>query len=930
MKKRCFMYPFQNPQQSADERIRDLLSRLTLEEKIGFLSTHHSPVERLGIGEWHIGQEVARGLVNREPEKPVTVFPQPIGMAASFDKDMMYEIGKTAARESRAYYNQNRTSGLMVWGPTVDLNRDPRWGRLEECYGEDPCLTGEMAAAYTLGLRGEGRIYMTIPTLKHFCANNHEENRGIDNANLSPRLKHEYYYAAFRTPIRWGGARSIMTAYNSICHTPAVMNHDLNTVLKAQWGLKFVVTDGADFSQNVTMHKCVTSHAEALQACLIAGADCMTDADEAVHAAAKKALAEGLITEEMLDAAIGNTLMGRLELGHFDADDPYSHLTLADVNTDADRALNLRAAKENMILLENQGVLPLDADSCGTIGLFGVNHNCNLMDWYTGYSEYQISVQKGLENRGCRLVTDPGWDIITIEAPNGCYLRIDENGTLTADGTAETAARLYFCRHDAQDKWVNLCDTETGRIVTIRSDIPELGTTTVYGWFTGETLHFDTHSRTGKQVISDYLHGKQLCLDAEGVLRFRQKARPDSSVMFIIHTVSDGTQRLVQLAKQCDTVIYCAGNDPEQVARECYDRRTIALPPVQQKAVETLAETCRNFVLLLVSSYPYALHFPTRRPGAILYTTHAGPELGTAVAATLFGENNPAGRCPVTWYACDEDLADIRDYDIMKTKMTYLWFDGTPLYPFGHGISYSSFSYSGLQVKAEPDGVVVQADITNTSGVDGDEVVQLYFCMEQSTLPRPQKKLCGFERLHIPAGETVHFTQRIPYRGFEIYDVSREKLCLETGTYIIFAGASSQDIRLQEAVQIEGETIPPRTLKSGVRAELYDIETGTEIFTDHMTGETHIRGMQWTNMICFRNVNLTGVSELILRAAAPVTPMDVTVCLDWGGAAAVVHLPACDGYTDFHECRCEFHAEGCHDIILWFGEGLCIQTVTAK
>ncbi|MBR3630269.1 MAG: glycoside hydrolase family 3 protein, partial [Oscillospiraceae bacterium] len=387
------MYPYENPALSPRERASDLLRRLTLEEKIGLLSTHNLPVERLGIGEWYVGHEIARGLVNREPEHPSTVFPQPLGMAASFDKEMMYRIGLTAGREARAYYNERKNGGLMVWGPTVDLCRDPRWGRTEECYGEDPCLTGEMSAMYTKGLRGRERVWATIPTLKHFCANNHEENRISDNANLSPRLRHEYYYAAFRTPVLYGGAHSVMTAYNEICHAPAVMNHDLRNVLKREWGLGFVVTDGADFSQNVTGHGTFDSHARALQACLYAGADTMTDNEPCVTAAAQKALAEGLISESDIDEAVGNLLESRVLLGHFDAGTPYDTLTRADVNTPEDRALNLRAAREGMVLLANQGALPLDSGKHRKIGLFGQNADCCLLDWYTGISSYRITVR---------------------------------------------------------------------------------------------------------------------------------------------------------------------------------------------------------------------------------------------------------------------------------------------------------------------------------------------------------------------------------------------------------------------------------------------------------------------------------------------------------------------------------------------------------
>ncbi|MBQ4466034.1 MAG: glycoside hydrolase family 3 C-terminal domain-containing protein, partial [Oscillospiraceae bacterium] len=551
------MYPFQNPELTPAERVQDLLSRLTIEEKIGLLATHNLPVERLGIGEWYVGHEIARGLVNREAENPTTVFPQPIGMAASFDKEMMREIGRTAGREARAYNNERPQGGLMVWGPTVDLTRDPRWGRNEECYGEDPCLTGAMAAEYTLGLRGDGKVWNTIPTLKHFCANNHEEERGVDNADLDPRLRHEYYYAAFRTPIRDGGAHSVMTAYNEICHAPAAMNHDLRDVLKKDWGLGFVVTDGADFSQNVTAHKTYTSHAMALKACLNAGTDTMTDVDGCVHAAARKALADGLITEADLDEAIGNLLESRVLLGHFDAENPFSHLTREDVNTDADKALNLRAAREGMVLLNNsQELLPLDPQAYRKIGLFGQNADVNLMDWYTGTSSYLVSIRKALEERGCEVVYDIGWDIVKLQAPDGKYICIGEDDCLYADADFENAAEFYSCEHDDDLKWTNLRHVQSGRFLTLEGGVPHLGKTEVYGWYTSETLQQQYPDRLTGCVISDYLHGSQLTLDKNGRVVCRPKARPDASVMFLMETVSNGRERISELAKSCDAVIY--------------------------------------------------------------------------------------------------------------------------------------------------------------------------------------------------------------------------------------------------------------------------------------------------------------------------------------------------------------------------------------
>ncbi len=929
------MYPFQNPRLTEDERVNDLLKRLTVDEKIGLLSTHQMPVERLGIEEWYVGHEIARGLVNREPENPSTVFPQPIGMAASFDPEMMLEIGRTAAREARAYYNERKKGGLMVWGPTVDLSRDPRWGRTEECYGEDPFLTGEMAVAYTKGLRGEGSIAATIPTLKHFCANNHEQERGVDSANLNPRLKHEHYYAAFRAPITRGGAGSVMTAYNAVCHAPAVMNHDLKQVLKNEWGLGFIVTDGADFSQNVTAHGVFDSHAKALQACLYAGADCMTDDNDNVHAAARRALSEGLISETDLDLAIGNILKARVMLGHFDPETPYDNLTRQDVNTPADRALNLRAAKEGMVLLENNGILPLNREKAGTIALLGAYADCNLLDWYTGTSSYQVSIKKGLEEAACQVITDEGWDIVTIEAPNGKFLRLGEDGAFYADADRMQAERFYFCVHDnGKDHpfsyhWVNLKSVTTGRILRIPdSGIPEYGNTSVYGWFTAETLRVDRHSLTGKDILSDYLHGRQFTLDEKNRLTLRKKARPDASVMFLLYTESDGTERLCRLAKEADTVIYCAGNDPEQMAKECYDRRSITLPIVQENAMLHLVHEREDVILLMTSSYPFALDFPENRPAAVLWSSHAGPELGHAVEAVLFGEYNPAGRTPVTWYACDEDLADIKDYDIMKTGMTYRWFDGKPLYPFGHGLSYSSFVYRNLRCQLAEEGILVTAEITNTSGCDGEEVVQIYIHAESGRIARPLRQLCSFARMAIKAGETAVFRGIVPYRELEIYDVSRQRFCLEEGEYTIMAGASSEDIRLSMTMHVPGETVPPRDLTKETPAEFYDDHENTEIYTDALTGVTHVRGTRWSNLLRFQNVDLEGSWRIRIQAAAQVEPVTIAVYLDEETEpAAELCIAASDGFTDFHSYTAPLPAEGCHDIRLCFGEHCCIKSL---
>ncbi|MBQ8904483.1 MAG: glycoside hydrolase family 3 C-terminal domain-containing protein, partial [Oscillospiraceae bacterium] len=375
-------------------------------------------------------------------------------------------------------------------------------------------------------------------------------------------------------------------------------------------------------------------------------------------------------------------------------------------------------------------------------------------------------------------------------------------------------------------------------------------------------------------------------------------------------------------------VIYCGGNDPEQVARECYDRKTIELPDVQRDAVLSLAEARPDFVFIIVSSYTYAMPFTDKRPGAILWTSHAGPELGHAVEATLFGDNNPAGRTPVTWYECDEDLGDIKDYDIMKNKMTYRWFEGNALYPFGHGLSYSSFSYSNVNCSVNKEEIIVSADIKNDGNYDGDEVVQLYYRPVSKRIRRPLKQLCGFKRISVCAGESAHVEIAVPLRELEFYDVSRQRFCLESGDYEIMVGASSADIRSATTVSVCGKEIPPRDFSEETEAQLYDRERNTEIYIDPISAESHVRGLRWVNILTYQNVDFNDVKRICVKASAVVSEKNITVLLDdCKEPLCELAVPASDGYTDFRDLTAELDISGCHDLTLSFGENISIKSI---
>ena len=585
------MQDFRNPKLPLKERVRDLLSRLTVEEKIGLLSTHQLPVERLGIGEWYVGQEVARGYVSRDPEEPSTVFPQPIGLASTFDPNLMEQLGEIAGEEARFYHRKDPKGHLMLWGPTVDPERDPRWGRTEEGYGEDPFLIGEMTTAYTQGMAGNDPVYRrTIPTLKHFCANNNEKDRILCSSNVTPRTLHEYYYRAFESSIVRGGTGSMMTAYNELSGVPACMNPDLQPLVKDKWGLEFIVTDGADFSQNVLAHRSHATHAEALAACLKNGNDVMTDADDMVAAAARDALDRGLLTEADIDRAVGNSLSGRFRLGEFDGDSCPYNTEPAETDTLLHRAVNRVAAMEQMCLLHNNGILPLHLRPGAKVAVIGPLGSENYRDWYTGISSYAISVADGLRRQlgEENVLFDDGYDVTALQSvQTGKYFSVAEDGTLHA--AADTVGeREKFLLHDWDFGSMNLRACCNGKYVTEDGAYKAISDTP-YEWLIREWLRPEPY---GDAMRFRSWHDKpmDIALQTDGTLRAVRHGKPSADRLFRLVPVENGIRRAAELAKQADAVILCLGNHPMQVARECYDRPDLELPAHQKALLRAVVD----------------------------------------------------------------------------------------------------------------------------------------------------------------------------------------------------------------------------------------------------------------------------------------------------------------------------------------------------
>lgn len=849
-------------------RAAELVQQMTTEEKLGLLTTHQAPVERFGLREFFIGTEVARGYVGRKPEAYSTVFPQPIGLAAAFDRDLMRQLGDIAGTECRAYYNdnpQNQNAALCVWGPTVDMVRDPRWGRTEEAYGEDPFLTGELSAALTAGMAGEHPVYLKVlPTLKHFCANNCEEQRVNGNSYLPPRLKYEYYYAAFMPAIRYGGARSVMTAYNEINGVPALCNPDLNRILKEQWGLWFAVTDGADFGQTLLYHHYGASHSDVYAESVRAGCDIMTDDEGLVRLAAEQALRSGLLTEDELDKSLTRMLYARMRLGQLSSDCPYDSITPDRIDTAASRAVNLRAAEEQLVLLKNNGMLPLQSPK--RIAVCGPLADENLMDWYTGYARDAVSVLDGIraEFPTAEIAFDSLWDIVAIQAANGKYLSVHPDGSCAfdADSVTETA---QFLLQDWGENWQNLYSVPHQKYLRASEDGRLcLHGRSVYGWFTHET--FRLHDTEDGTILEALFHRKRMEADDAGAIRFTEQTAVLPSRTFRIHRISRGTERAEQLAAHADTVIYCTGNHPVQAAKECFDRKTLALN-IQPDMAERLHRCNPQTMLMLISSYPYAINRQQKILPAILWSSHGGAQLGTAVAHALSGAYNPAGRLPLTWYRSAHDLPDIANYDIRTTGMTYLYFQGKPLYPFGYGLSYSAFRYEKMEIlHAEQGGLTAEITLQNISEIDGDEVVQVYVSMPDSAVCRPIRKLCGFARVHLAAGERRTVSVAIPAYNLQIYDPHSQKMLTERGRYRFDAGGSSDALPLCAETVLDGAQIPLRN--SRFDAEQFDSAHGVTIGYCRTLRRHMLRVDGWFGTAVYTGVPFAGKHCLKLRAAA--------------------------------------------------------------
>ncbi|MGW3451339.1 glycoside hydrolase family 3 C-terminal domain-containing protein [Streptomyces sp. NPDC001076] len=921
--------PFRDPHLPFAKRIDDLLARLTLDEKVSFLHQFAPAVERLGIAPFRTGQEALHGVAWMGP---ATVFPQSVGLGATWNTDLVRRVGEAVSKEVRAMRAGDDRVGLNVWAPTVNLLRHPLWGRNEEGYSEDPKLTSAIATAYTRGLRGDHPVYWrTAPVLKHWLAHNNETDRATSSSSVRPRVLHEYDLRAFRETVQAGAVAGVMPAYNLVNGRPNHVSPYLREQLRTWTDEDLLVCSDAGAPSNLVDHEhYFDTHEEATAAALLAGVDSFTDHGtdgSKIVARVHGALARGLLTEKDVDTAVRRQLSVRFRLGEFDPhDDP--HAGTAEFDTPAHRALAQEAAEQAVVLLKNDGdLLPLAPDArIAVVGLLA--DECKL-DWYSGTLIHRSTPLEGLYERfgAQRVEFAEGVDRVRLRLADGTFLHVppapeaadEARGAAGALDPALLAGRtdLPPLTTDATGTELALADWGEG-VVTLRApdgrylSVAEDGLVRAAadqpgGWVVQETFRLEPHENG--HLLRHLGTGRHVSVAAGGV-----KVAAENASIFELIIAERGEDAVARVAAAADAVLVVAGNDPHINGRETEDRTTLALPPHQERLLRAARAANPDTVLALVSSYPYAVD--VARLPAVLWTAHGGQAAGTALARVLAGDVSPAGRLPQTWYTSDTDLPGLLDYDVLGSRQTYLYFEGAPLFPFGHGLSYASFSYADLATEVADGTLRVSFTVANTGDVPADEVAQLYTRAVEPSSVRPRRELLAHRRLTLHPGERTGLTFEVPLSAFGFWDVARGGRRLEGGAYDVLVGASSADIRLRTTVVLDGEPTAPRAVASerGLAAADFDEQSGIAIVDRAKTdGDAVTPEGDGSGELLYRDCDFgEGVTEVTARVSGTGT---LEISLGGGPPVAALTLaePTPDPYT-YASLTAGLVAEGVHDV----------------
>ncbi|MFB0564427.1 MAG: glycoside hydrolase family 3 C-terminal domain-containing protein [Candidatus Aminicenantaceae bacterium] len=796
---------YKNTELSIEERLDDLISRMTLEEKVSQMVYDAPAIERLGIPEYNWWNECLHGVARAGV---ATVFPQAIGLAAMWDTELMYEVASAISDEARAKHlefvrrgKRGIYQGLTFWSPNINIFRDPRWGRGMETYGEDPYLTGKMAVAFIRGLQGDdSRYFKVIATPKHFAVHSGPEpDRHTFDARTNERDLRETYLLHFKMAVKEAGAFSVMCAYNRYMEEACCGSKRLLTeILRDEWGFEgYVVSDCGAVRDIYKYHKVVETSAEAVALAVKSGCDlnCGSEYKNLLEAVRKK-----YISKKQVDASVRRLFRARFKLGTFDPPEmvPYTKIPYTEVDCEEHRKLALEAARASIVLLKNENdMLPLRKD-LSSIAVIGPNADDVevLLGNYNGNPAHPITPLMGIlekvsENTtvhyalGCHLAENlPSFEVVHFSAlftSDG----IEKQSGLNAEyfDNREFKGEPVFARIDNQinfNWWDGVpaggfSDDNFGVRWTGVLVPPVTGTYFLGGeGFNGFRIFLEDelfvkfdgrhHPRKTYKTVNFKAHQPYR-------IRIEFFERSEDAHMKLLWSVPgrDYEEEAVEKAKNADAVVMVMGLSPRLEGEEMDvevegfeggDRRHLRLPAVQEKLIQTIADLGKPVVLVLLNGSALAVNWANEHIPAIVEVWYPGQAAGEAVADVLFGDYNPAGRLPVTFYKSVDQLPPFKDYT-MKGR-TYRYFGGEPLFPFGYGLSYTKFKYSDLVVQDTVQmgqEIEVSVDVENVGKRAGDEVVQLYVTDIEATVPVPIRSLKGFQRIHLESGEkqTVRF-----------------------------------------------------------------------------------------------------------------------------------------------------------------------------
>jgi len=691
--------PFRDPALPLEQRVDDLVSRLTLDEKIGMLAQVQPAIPRLGIRAFTNWTEGLHGLGwVRGGSVTATTFPQSVGLGETWDPELLRQVGNVEGYEARVYFKKydGARVGLAIRAPNVDLARDPRWGRTEESFGEDPFLVGKMSAGMIKGLQGDNPKYLlSAATMKHFLANSNEDGRTSSSSDFDERNLREYYLVPFKTGIEEAHAQSYMASYNAVNKIPDTVSPFIRDIVEKEWNFDGMVSTDAGSLPNLTRQFHYYPDATAaVVGCVKAGISVFLDQ---YATPLRDALQKNLLTEADIERNIRGNIRMRMRLGEFDPPvlSPWNNIagTEEPWYGDKNKALARKATQESIVLLKNSdGLLPLDKSRLHSIAVIGPFGDNVLIDWYAGMPPYTVTPLEGIRNK-------VGPDVRVRFAP-------DDNNRNASNLAAESDVAIVFVGNNPT------CNAPFGRCA----------------------------------------------LPGEG--------------------------------------------------KEAVDRKSIDLDAAQLSLVRSVKAANAKTIVVLISSFPYAIGPVQNSVSAILHMAHSSQEEGNALADVLFGDYNPAGRLAATWVASLNDLPPMMDYDIRKGR-TYLYFKGQPLYPFGFGLSYTTFQYSNLRTSADSVSgsgeITVTVDVKNTGTRAGDEVVQMYVKHLNSSVERPAKELRGFERIPLQPNETR--TVQMPLKASDLtyWDAGKHSYVVEPGSIDIMLGGSSADVKLEKTLAVRQE-----------------------------------------------------------------------------------------------------------------------------